>query len=102
MLPAAAQYKSLRLQTYGNGSGEPSQVRGAFLNATTKEYDETAGARVSSSARTWYTIGSINAASHYNSQHIVTSSVFVTSPNGYYSDFDTEYVRLVVTYTVWQ
>ncbi len=99
-LPASVQYRSMRLDTYGNTFYGPTRVRGTFLNTITNQADITAGARVSSHANAWYNVGSIDPAGHVDSRRTVDSAVFVTTETGYISDFDIGQVRLIVSYAV--
>ncbi len=101
-LPVAYQYKNLRLDTYGNTFYGPSRLRAAFLKTGTDDFDVTSGIGISSHADAWYSVGSAAAAGHYTTARVVDAGLFVTTETGDDSDFDVDYARLVVTYTVVQ
>jgi flagellar hook assembly protein FlgD len=100
-LPAAHAYKSIRIDTYGNTISPPSRVAGAFLNMATGAYDLTSGVSVQGyRTNAWHNLGTRSGTSHVSGGRIVDAVVFVTTEDGAPSDFDVDYVRLRVSYTV--
>lgn len=100
-LPAAVQYRSIQLMTYGNTINVPTVLRGSARDPKTGNFALTGGAKVASINNSWYNLGTMNAAI-YAAGGVVTTGVFVTTESGNTSDFDIGQVTLLVNYTVLQ
>jgi hypothetical protein len=98
-LPAALQYRSLRLDAHGNTFYGPSRVRG-LLDAGSGEFEVTDGIKVSSHSTSWYTVGTVDVTGRTAPDRTVFAGVIVTTETGRVSDFDINQVRLVVSYYV--
>jgi hypothetical protein len=101
-VPVAYQYRTIRVDTYGNTISPPSAVRAAILNTSDGGYDLTLGVDVSSRSNVWYYLGTVSALSHVSSTHVVDAAVVVTDEDGAPSDFDVGYARITVVYTAFQ
>jgi len=93
-LPAAYQYKSVRLEAYGRTGYPPSRLRGMLRNYSTGQGDVYGGSNAGSTTA-WYWLGTAPAASHVSGR-VVEPGIVVTSVRG---RTDSVRVRLQVPQT---
>jgi len=103
-IPAAVKYGHLTATTYGSTINPPSQIGSAYVR-TDGNVDLAGTADVNSGTGEWRSLGSVLAAGHYDSNHIVDVAIFLTdgyNGGGFASDFDLGQLRVTVGYYVLQ
>ncbi len=101
-VPAAARYRTLRIDVLGYSFYGPSRVRGHVFDANETNPALSGGVLISTSREGWYNLGTFSAAGRVSATHRVSGGLVVTTESGWASDFDVAQIKLTVGYDILQ
>jgi flagellar hook assembly protein FlgD len=99
-MPVAISYTSLRLDSYGNSFYAPSTLGAGFTRWATGDYTIREITVSGSRLNAWRTIGTVAATGLVSGSRQVETTLYVPNDYDSISDYDVDYVRLLVTYKV--